>query len=345
MKKVVVNYLREEVDKWHLPGAVILVSHKGKVILKEAVGFRSVYPEKEPMKLDTVFDLASLTKVVATLPAVLKLKDSGAIQLRDSVQKFIPHFANHSVTIQHLLTHTSGLPTSIKYYKTNFTFDEIIHYIGTAKMDAPAGTQVVYSDTGFIVLKKIVEAAAKQEFTSFLQKEFFTPLQMNRTLFNPTFPKDRYAATEYSTVINNYKCGEVHDENAFYMGGISGHAGLFSTADDLGNFAEMIENNGDYQGKQLLKEETVVDSKKRFTADPSDYRGLGWQLKGEGYNACGDLFSDESYGHTGFTGTSIWFDPRESLHIILLTNRVHLGRERNILSIRERVHTLVREGI
>ena len=344
MKKVV-EYLREEVDKGHLPGAVLAVSHKGKIILKEAVGFRSIYLEKKPMTIDTVFDLASLTKVVATLPAVLKLMDYGAIRLGDSVQKFIPDFGNHSVTIQHLLTHTSGLPSSIKYYKTNFTYDEIIHYIGTAKMDAPAGTQVVYSDTGFILLKKIVEEAAKMEFTSFLQQEIFTPLQMNHTMFNPTFPKDCYAATEYSAEIQGYKCGEVHDENTYYMGGISGHAGLFSTVDDLKHFAEMIENNGFYQGKQLLKEETVIHSKQRFTMDPSEYRGLGWQLKGDGYNACGDLFSEKSYGHTGFTGTSIWFDPREALYVILLTNRVHLGRHRHILSIRERVHTLVYEGI
>lgn len=345
MKKAVVDYLRAEIEKGHIPGAVIQVAHKGKVILQEAVGYRSIYPEKTLMTADTVFDLASLTKVVATLPAVLKLIDSRAIKLEDSVQKFIPSFTDTTVTIQHLLTHTSGLPPSKDYHKTNFTFEQIIDDISTMEKDSASSAQVVYSDLGFILLKKIVEEIAKEEFSSYLQKELLNPLQMNETSFNPNFPKYRYAATEFSTIINDYKCGEVHDENAYYMGGISGHAGLFSTVDDLNNFAQMIENNGFFNGKQLLKEETILNSKKKLTTDLAENRGLGWLLQGDGYTPCGDLFSAESYGHTGFTGTSIWFDPHESLYVILLTNRVHLGRHKYILSIRPHVHSLIYESI
>lgn len=341
MRKALVDYLESEIEKKHIPGAVLLVSHKGNVILKEAIGYKQVFPEKKKMTTNTVFDLASLTKVVATLPAVLKLKDSGLLSLDDSVQKYIPGFSDPAVTIKHLLTHTSGLPASKHYSQTNFTYDQVIQDINSMGGNETAGTEVVYSDLGFILLKEVVEEIVKEEYLSFLKRELFDPLQMSETSFNPKLPKDRYATTEFSKEINGYKCGEVHDENAYYMGGICGHAGLFSTIDNLSNFAQMIESNGSFKGKQLFNEETIALSKKNFTKELTEMRGLGWLLNGKGYNPCGDLFAENSYGHTGFTGTSIWFDPNKSLYIIMLTNRVHFGRHRHILSIRPHVHSII----
>ena len=345
MKDKVLQFLQNEIDLKHIPGAVICVSYKDEVILEEAIGHRVIYPKKSPMEMDTVFDLASLTKVVSTLPVILKLLDSGDLRLDDRVGYFIPEFAQNGkaeITLKHLLTHTSGLPAHKSYYLENLTTEQILERIYLEGLVAPLGREVIYSDLGFITLYKVIETVTDMKFTDFVHKEIFTPLGMKDTGFNPNFSRERYAATEYSEKLADYKLGIVHDDNTESMGGISGHAGLFSTIKDLQKYAQMIENHGEFNGTQLVSQSAIDLSRKNFSLFDSEFRGLGWSLKSPSLSSCGDFFQEDSYGHTGFTGTSIWFDPSIKLNIILLTNRVHYGRNNPIIRLRPRLHNIIR---
>ncbi|MFD1848616.1 serine hydrolase domain-containing protein [Oceanobacillus bengalensis] len=345
MRGKILNFFQKEIDLEHIPGAALSISYKGEIIVEEIVGNRVVYPEKAPIKIDTVFDLASLTKVVGTLPAILRLIESGDVRLDDSIGYFLPEFAHNGkqdITIRHLLTHTSGLPAHKQYYLENLSTNQILERIYEQSLEYESGTKVVYSDLGLITLYKVIETVTGDTFAHFLEKEFLKPLEMFDTGFNPTFERERYAATEFSEKRNDYKHGIVHDDNTESMGGISGHAGLFSTLHDLQNYASMIENDGVFKGKRILSEAVLNLSRRNYTPFDSEYRGLGWILNSPTLSSCGDLFSNESYGHTGFTGTSIWFDPEIDLHVILLTNRVHFGRHPHILRLRPRLHNLIR---
>ena len=297
------------------------------------------------MELDTVFDLASLTKVVATLPAVFKLLENGLIRLDDPVSYFIPkfgQFGKEQIKIRHLLTHTSGLPAHRQYYQRSLNTEQILESIYQQELEVPTGSKVIYSDLGLITLYKLIEIVTGEQFEDFVKREIFEPLEMTETDFTPKFERSRYAATEFTPKLDDYKCGIVHDENAESMGGISGHAGLFSTVRDLANFASMVENDGVFKNKRILSRSTLQLARQNFTAFDREFRGLGWILKSPESSSCGDLFSPLSYGHTGFTGTSIWFDPEIKLHVILLTNRIHFGRQDEILRIRPRLHNMIR---
>lgn len=345
MENKVIEFLRKEIELEYIPGAVLHVSYQGETVIQEAMGERAVYPEKSPMSLDTVFDLASLTKVVATTPAILTLIDDGEVRLDDTVAHFLPGFAQNGkqdVTIRHLLTHTSGLPAHRSFHKQNLTEEHVLEQIHAEPLEYQPGQKVVYSDLGFITLYKVIEAVTESSFPEFVYETIFHPLGMEETSFLPDFETKRYAATEYSDKRQGYKCGVVHDENTESMGGISGHAGLFSTIYDLQNYASMIENNGVYKGKRILSEAVLDISKKNQTSFDREARGLGWMAKSAEFASCGDLFTEQSYGHTGFTGTSIWFDPTIDLHVILLTNRVHFGRKPHIIRLRPRLHNLIR---
>ena len=345
MKNKIMNFLQKEIDLEHIPGAVLSVSYQGQSILEEAIGYRTVFPAVTPMKRDTVFDLASLTKVVATLPAILKLLEEGEVRLDDPVSHFLPDFSHHGkehITLQHLLTHTSGLPAHKQYYKDNLSTKEIVSSIYEQELEYETGEKVIYSDLGLIMLYKVIETVTEEKYADFLKREFFQPLEMLETGFNPSFESERYAATELDDKTNNHKLGIVHDDNTESMGGISGHAGLFSTLNDLQNYTTMIENGGMFKGKRILSEAALELSRRNYTSFDREYRGLGWILKSPNLSSCGDLFSHLSYGHTGFTGTSIWFDPAIQLHVILLTNRVHLGRQPHILRLRPRLHNIIR---
>lgn len=340
------QFLEKEISLNHLPGAVVQVMHQSEIILREAVGSRYDYlEEKAPMTLDTVFDLASLTKVTATLPAILKLVDEGEIRLDDPVAYFLPDFSTNGkeeVKLKHLLTHTSGLPAHRQYYKESFTKSDIIDSIEQEKLVTPAGSNVLYSDLGFITLYRIIEKVTKQPLDAFLTDQFYTPLGMTETGFCPSFNRERYAATEYSDKLKDYKFGIVHDDNTESMGGMSGHAGLFSTMDDLTRFAQMIENDGTYNGRRFLSSTALRMARSNFTKFSDEHRGLGWMRKSPALISCGVYFSNESYGHTGFTGTSIWFDPTIHVNVILLTNRVHYGRQSPINRLRPRLHNIIR---
>ncbi|MDQ0178335.1 serine hydrolase domain-containing protein [Bacillus chungangensis] len=346
IKNSVLDFLEKEIEAEHIPGAVIHVFYQGETIVQEAIGNRVVYPEKFPMQLDTIFDLASLTKVVAALPAILTLIDNGEVRLDDRVAFFLPAFAvngKEEVRLRHLLTHTSGLAAHRPFYLETLSKTEIIEKICQEPLQHQIGEKVIYSDLNFILLSSIVELVANISFAAFVKEKIFAPLGMHETSFNPTFVKTRYAATAYSEKHETYKQGIVHDDNAEVLGGISGHAGLFSTIKDLAAYAEMIENDGIYQGKRMISKAAIALSRENFTAFDTEYRGIGWIIKNDAdISSCGDLFSGSSYGHTGFTGTSIWFDPEIKLHIILLTNRVHMKNTDAILRLRPRLHNLIR---
>lgn len=346
MKEEIRAFLQTEIDNNHIPGAVISISHQDQTVMKEAIGYRVVYPEKKPMAVDTVFDLASLTKVVATLPSLLRLIELGEIRLDDSIAYFIPEMKSKGkdgIKIRHLLTHTSGLIAHRNYFMEKMSTEQVLKSIYQEDLLYPIGSKVVYSDLNFILLYQLIEALTNEDFTSFVKREIFEPLDMQNTSFQPKYNRDRYAATEYSELLKDYKHGIVHDDNTEMMGGISGHAGLFSTIEDLENYACMIENDGLYKGKTILSKAAIDISRKNYTSFANEYRGLGWMINGPDSSSCGDLFSTTSYGHTGYTGTSIWFDPEIKLRVILLTNRVHFGRKDPIIRLRPRLHNIIRK--
>lgn len=345
MKDKVLDFLQKEIESEHIPGAVIHVSHHGETVLEEAIGNRSLQPSESPMKIDTVFDLASLTKVVGTLPAILMLIDRGELRLDDPVAHFLPDFAQHgkeAITIKHLLTHTSGLPAHKQFYLEGLTTAQIVERICAETLEYPTGSKVIYSDLGLIMVYQIIEAVTGERIENFLLREIFEPLGMSETGYNPSFDRNRYAPTEYNEKLRDYKHGIVHDDNTESMSGISGHAGLFSTLPDLQNYVSMIENGGVYKGKRILSQSSLELSRNNFTPFDSEYRGLGWVLKSPALASCGDLFSNGSYGHTGFTGTSIWIDPQVGLSVILLTNRVYYGRKPHMIRLRPRLHNVIR---
>ncbi|MBS4177957.1 serine hydrolase domain-containing protein [Lederbergia citrea] len=344
MENKVLDFLKKEIDMGNIPGAAIYVSYQGKAVMEKSIGYRTLHPEKGPMKNDTIFDLASLTKIVTTTMAALQLLDKGAIRLDDKVSHFLPKFAvdgKSGVTFKHLLTHTSGLSAHRPFYEDALQTDQIIERICAEKLEAPLGEKVIYSDLGFILLARLIEMITNQPFDQYVFQEILDPLTMNETGFNLTLDQNRFAATAFSEKIGDYKYGIVHDDNAESMGGVSGHAGLFSTLQDLAKFTLMIENGGSFNGKRIVSSAALQLSKKNFTTFDSEGRGLGWQIKSPGLS-CGDLFSENSYGHTGYTGTSIWFDPDIQLHVILLTNRVHAKNTEAILRLRPRLHNLIR---
>lgn len=341
----VLNFLNQEIEDKKMPGASILIAKKQKVLVKEFIGKKSTLEHDTNVDEHTLYDIASLTKVVATLPSILKLIDDGECHLFDKVQSFIPEFRHSHITIYHLLTHTSGLPAHRPYYLEKLNKEDIISEICREELSYSTESKVVYSDLGFILLSKIVENITGKTFSDFVSEEVFEKLDMHDTFFVPNISKSRFAPTEFDSRINQFKRGIVHDENAEAMGGISGHAGLFSTLNDLYKYAQMVEMNGEYCGNKIISNSSMNISKHNFTKKLNTSRGLGWEINTNINLQCGQLFSKDAYGHTGFTGTSMYFDPSIELVVILLTNRVFFGRENVITNLRPRLHNLIRAEI
>ncbi|NLC15864.1 MAG: N-acetylmuramic acid 6-phosphate etherase [Firmicutes bacterium] len=317
-----------------IPGAVAVVIRHNAVIGPRAWGWAVRTPERIPVTPDTIFDMASLTKVMAATPSVLILCERGKFRLDDPVAIFIPEFGAHgkdAITIRHLLTHTSGLPDHIKFWKEGLRGKQIVDKICSLEIaeGRRPGKQVIYSDLGFILLGEIVQRVTGMDIKQFAEEEVFRPLGMYDTCFLPPESlKHRIAATEYREDFARVMWGEVHDENAHALRGIAGHAGLFSTALDTAKYALMWLNNGRWGDTRILGKSTVSAATKE-QANLEERRCLGWMLKSKTFSSGGDFLSDMAYGHTGFTGTSLWCDPAYDLAVILLTNRVHAGREGN----------------
>ena len=331
----VVAYLRSQVDS-AFPGAVIAVGKRDSVLLLAAVGHYGV-DDSRPVSPETIYDLASLTKVIGLTTAAMMLVDSGKLALDASVQRYVPAFAGpgkERVTIRHLLTHSSGLPAWRPLYIETTTRTTAFALVDTTALLRQPGDTFVYSDLGAILLTQVVEGITGQRIDSYLDARVFRPLGMTSTRFLPPSAwSDRIAPTERSqdgTIIR----GTVHDENAWKLGGVSGHAGLFSTAADLARFAQW-----------LLGQPRSLEWTRRQNLPPGSSRALGWDTPSTNSSG-GTKLGSRAFGHTGFTGTSIWIDPEKDLFIILLTNRVNPTRENGrIARVRPRVADLVVDAV
>jgi uncharacterized protein YbbC (DUF1343 family)/CubicO group peptidase (beta-lactamase class C family) len=326
------------------PGVVVLVLREGKVALRKAYGSRQVEPAREPMTADTVFDLASLTKPIATATAVMLLIEEGKLRLEDRVASHLPAFGKHGkdkITVEQLLLHTSGLIADNAV--ADYTDGKIkaIENICDLKLKSEPGTRFTYSDVGFIVLGELVERLSGLPLDAFCQKRIFGPLGMKETTFRPGEAlAARAAPTE--RVKGRWLRGVVHDPRARAMGGVAGHAGLFSTADDLAVYAQMLLSGGTHAGKRFLAPATV----KLFTTPrdvPRGRRTPGWDARTSYSAPRGPYFA--GFGHTGFTGTSIWIDPDSRTAVIILSNRVHPDGKGNVTPLRRQVATIVAESI
>ena len=310
------------------PGAAVVVGRKGAAVWEKGFGrlgwtgdAGSVVPER------TIYDLASLTKVVGTTTAIMILFDEGKIRLDDRVIQYIPEFgggAKDNVTIRMLLEHRSGLPAGRDLWRLASTPEEARAAVISTPLFAPPGQYVEYSDLGADMLGFVVEAVSGEKLDQFLDARVFGPLEMSDTRFRPDASlRERIAPTELNPPRGYPLRGEVHDENAYALGGVAGHAGLFSTASDLAVFAQMLLNGGSYNGTRIVADSTV----RLFTRRAAGTRALGWDTCG-GKGSCGEYLSSTAYGHTGFTGTSLWIDPEREMFVVLLTNRVHAARAR-----------------
>ncbi|MBM7579128.1 serine hydrolase domain-containing protein [Jeotgalibacillus terrae] len=335
------NLIDQEVENGTLPGAVLAVTTNNSVPFIYSAGYAHKEIEIKVTE-ETLFDLASLTKVTSTLPAILLLLEAGEIDLDDPVFHYIPSFKekNDDITIKHLLTHTSGYQPEIKFYERNLTVDEAVLEIAGITSKKPAGSEVIYSDLNYITLGYLIEQVSGMSLNEFTKDKIYMPLGMQNTFFNPPeHMKKQTAATEFRDELNDYQWGSVHDENADHFNGVSGHAGLFSTVNDLAKFCQLFLNRGTYQGKRLWSPMTVDVAAHCYTDDLNLSRGLGWQLYSTGVFS--GQYLQNGYGHTGFTGTSMWISPDKNLAIVLLTNRVHYGRETNINSFRRKLHNRI----
>jgi uncharacterized protein YbbC (DUF1343 family)/CubicO group peptidase (beta-lactamase class C family) len=335
------SVIQQAIAEGNIPGAVLLVGHDGKVVYRKAYGHRALEPRHETMTLDTVFDLASLTKVVVTTTAVMQLEEQGKVRLNDPVAKYLPEFAQNGkedITVRQLLTHYSGLQPDLDL-KTPWEGKETAYGAAFAERPVePPGSQFIYSDINFIVLGALVERVSGETLEVYAQRHIFAPLKMTRTRFLPPASwRPRIAPTQYDE--NGYMLrGVVHDPTARRMGGVAGHAGLFSTADDLAKFAQALLNGGD----GVLSAVTV--EKMTSPQQPPEapvLRGFGWDIDSPFSSNRGDLLPIGSYGHTGFTGTSLWIDPTTRTYIILLTNAVHPHGKGNAVALRSKVATEV----
>jgi CubicO group peptidase (beta-lactamase class C family) len=310
------------------PGASVVVGRRGYSVFEKGYGRLGWTSNSAAVVPDeSIYDLASLTKVVGTATAAMILYDEGRLELDAPVSRYLSMFSGGNkdyVTIRQLLTHTSGLPAGRDLRRlANGPWDARNIVMATPLACAPGVCQV-YSDLGADVLGFAIEAIAGQGLDTFLNERVFTPLGMNDTHFRPSdSERDRIAPTEVSSPRGYPLRGEVHDENAWALGGVAGHAGLFSTAADLSLFAQMMLNGGTYAGVRIVSDSAVA----RFTRRASGRRALGWDTS-DGDGTAGVHMGEHAYGHTGFTGTSLWIDPDRDLFVILLTNRVHAPRAR-----------------
>jgi uncharacterized protein YbbC (DUF1343 family)/CubicO group peptidase (beta-lactamase class C family) len=329
------------------PGGVLWLEH-GDDVYRKAFGRRAVTPAAETMMEDTIFDAASLTKVVACAPAVMLLVERGRVGLEDRVAKYIPEFAaegKQDITIRQLLTHTSGLRPDISLRPDWTGHDEAIRLSCVEKLASKPDEKFTYSDTGPILLGEIVRRVSGEMLDVFLARELYAPLKMTDTGFNPPRSKlGRIAPTEVErgTPVR----GVVHDPRARRMGGVAGHAGLFTTATDLARYAKMLLNGGELDGVRVFKPETV----KQMTTPQTPpgvgvRRGLGWDIDSNYSGPRGRLFPLGSFGHTGWTGTSLWIDPFSRSFVIFLSNRNHPDETGSVLQLRSRLGTLAAEAI
>lgn len=361
------EFLQSRIDAKDFPSAVYLVAEKGEIILQDALGLAVVEPEKIEAKLDTIYDLASLTKVLVTGLLCAKLIENGEISLTDKISKYFSEFETEEkreITIQNLLTHTSGFPAWKPFYLVTEENSQIRNLIASELLANPINSKVVYSDFNFILLCFLLEKLYARKIDEIAQREIFEPLNLQNTFYNP--PKDlqkRIAASEFGNEFEKQTCieegyeiriphfafrnyliwGEVHDGNCYFMNGISGHAGLFSTAYETFKIAQQFLANQSV----LLKPETCKLFRTNFTKGFNEARSIAFQLAETPDSTASKALQKDSFGHLGFTGTSLWIEPGTERIFILLTNRTHARKLPfiNINSTRRRFHELATEVI
>jgi len=316
------------------PGGALSVGRYGRVVHSKGYGKLDYAQSAAAVDENSIYDMASLTKVIATTSASMVLEEQGLLDLDRTVASYLPEFnapEKAAITVRMIVTHRGGLEAFAALYKNFKGRDQYLAQINARPLKSTPGTETVYSDWDMILQQLIIERITGQTLDRYVDEHVFKPLGMTSTMFNPDtslFP--RIATTELDTatggLMRGLIHGSVHDENAFAMGGVSGHAGLFSTARDLSIFAQMLLNGGSYNGVRIVKPETLA----RWTAPQGrgSSRALGWDTPSKG-SSSGNYFSPRSFGHTGFTGTSIWIDPEKGLYVILLTNRVDPTRANN----------------
>jgi uncharacterized protein YbbC (DUF1343 family)/CubicO group peptidase (beta-lactamase class C family) len=349
----------QAIDDKKLPGAVVLIGRGNDVVYQKAIGNRAVQPAAEAMTLDTVFDLASLTKVVATTTSVMILIEEGKVRLSDRVSTFIPGFERYGkadITIRHLMTHVSGLRPDLDLGDDSWSGSDTAITLAIEEVPAdPPGARFVYSDINYFLLGDIVRRVSGMPLNEFAKTRIFGPLGMKDTMFlPPASMQARIAPTEKCTALgwpcegpdSKWLRGVVHDPTARRMGGVAGHAGLFSTAADLSMFCRMLLNGGAYNGTRILSPLTVA--KMTTPATPGaerNVRGLGWDMDSSFSSNRGELLPLGSFGHTGFTGTSLWIDPTTKMYVVFLSNRVHPDGKGDVTPLRARVATVAASAI
>ena len=315
------------------PGAVAVVGTRDSVLAAISVG-RLDWQPSPPTSMTTLWDMASLTKVVALTSAMMQLVEGGQVELDAPVSRYIPEFSGRgkdAVTIRHLLTHSSGLPAWRPLYKEAEDPASAMALAIATPLDTTPGVRMVYSDLGAIILGEVVARVTKHTFDAWVDQSVFKALGMQETMFRPPARlRDRIAPTEVDPWRQRHLRGEVHDENAFALGGVSSHAGLFSTANDLVRLAQMYLGNGSLHGHRFVSERTI-DLFTSVQDSTLSHRSLGWETP-NGTNSAGRLMSRRSFGHTGFTGTSFWVDRERGVFVILLSNRVNPTREHRAIT-------------
>jgi len=338
----------EAIDRGEAPGAVVLVTRRGHVVYRKAFGARSVAPAREPMTEDTIFDAASLTKVVATAPAIMILTEEGRISLSDPVANYIPEFAQNEkdkVTVLELLTHYSGLRADLDLDTPWEGYERGIALACAEKLVAPPGEKFIYSDINYVVLGEIVKRVSGKSLPQFSAERIFGPLGMTDTTFRPDAslaPRIAPTETRGGTMLR----GAVHDPTAARMDGAAGNAGLFTTADDLAVYGQMLLNMGAYGDTRVLSPLGVLAmTTPRFLNGRSIERGGGFDVSSSFSSLRGDLFPVGSFGHTGFTGTSLWVDPLTETAVIVLTSRLHPEGKGNTVPLRKRIASVVAASV
>ncbi len=352
--------VEREIKLQHLPGAVVLVARNGGVVWRKAYGSRAVEPAREVMTANTIFDVASLTKIVATATSIMILVERGQLRLSDPVSNYIPEIkgdGKERITIELLLTHRAGYAPDFDLKERWTGYDEAIKRLVREPLRNPPGARFVYSDINYIALGEVIHRVSGVPLDEFARQNIFVPLGMRDTGFRPRATlRSRIAPTEKrrgqlsylgdkpsesEVDADKWLRGGVHDPTAYRMGGVAGHAGLFSTADDLAIYCQMILNGGRYRDATILSPLSVAEmTRPRIVSEPAWTRGLGWDINASFSTNRGDLFPLGSFGHTGFTGTSLWIDSATNMFVVFLSNRVHPDGKGDVASLRGRIASI-----
>lgn len=338
--RILDSIVEDAIHDGQVPGAVVLVWHDGQVVYRKAIGNRALEPRREPMTVDTVFDVASLTKVVATTIAVMQLVERGELRLNDPVAKYLPEFAQNGkdeITVRQLLTHYSGLEEDLDLGQPWQGEQTAFRMAFAEKPVFPPGSRFLYSDVNFIVLGALVERISGVPLEQYTTKHIFAPLKMTHTRYlPPAVWKTKIAPTQFDEQ-NKMLRGVVHDPTARRMGGVAGHSGLFSTADDLSLFAQALLNGSTVLSAAMVEKMTTPQQ----PATAQTLRGLGWDIDSPFSSNRGELLPVGSFGHTGYTGTSLWIDPTTRTFVIVLSNAVHPRGKGSAIALRSKIATAV----